>query len=126
MHEGESCSQRRERVAPKAPDELKSLKLVAAISKPSPNCTSNIQKVDGCDHMTCECSMLGWAACKEIIYSTDPVQAQDAVTNFAGNALLPTKALEEFSPMVIICMNRIATIIVLSLDVSETALTSTM
>jgi len=60
-HEGETCAeydyrssgrQARDRKA----QEAKSLAAISKLSKkcPGPNCVYNIEKNDGCDHMTCE------------------------------------------------------------------------
>jgi hypothetical protein len=68
-HEGETCTEYDYRVSgQKEKDEQKrkeqeeaSLKAIGKMSKKCPGrkCGWNIQKNDGCDHMTCECSAAG-------------------------------------------------------------------
>lgn len=57
MHEEQSCTEYQEglkREPEKVREEELSLAKVKAVSKPCPNCSTNIDKFTGCDHVTCE------------------------------------------------------------------------
>jgi hypothetical protein len=53
-HEGETCEQYTKRTSRNiAAEEQASSKEVERISKACPGCDSKIEKIDGCNHMTC-------------------------------------------------------------------------
>lgn len=55
-HEGETCEQYDYRVSGRKSrrDERATERVIQQTTKPCPNCKANIEKIAGCDHMTCE------------------------------------------------------------------------
>jgi hypothetical protein len=55
-HEGETCKQYDYRISGQKArhEEIATAKIIKQTTKPCPSCKANIEKVDGCDHMTCE------------------------------------------------------------------------
>lgn len=52
-HEGETCGAYQARIAHRGPEERASELEVSRISKMCPGCEMKIEKINGCDHMTC-------------------------------------------------------------------------
>lgn len=57
MHENESCTEHRKRLTrdkEKVREEHMSVEFVKKVSKPCPGCKRNLDKYEGCDHVTCK------------------------------------------------------------------------
>ena len=82
-HPGETCAQHQERRRIREEQEANSLNTVNAISKMCPKCTCKVEKIGGCDHMTCKLVSLAHA---ELRRKSLTLSSGSVITSSAGCA----------------------------------------